>query len=96
MRGAPSVPAPLLAPLYPFWLLGVKAVRAGRVYSVPRWPHNWIDRPPSLMRVLGVQWLAGLFYPKLLPFDRLAHTRAFYQQVLGVSLSDSEIERLFQ
>lgn len=74
----------------------VKAVRAGRVYSVPRWPHNWIDRPPSLMRVLGVQWLAGLFYPKQLPFDRLAHTRAFYQQVLGVSLTEQDIDRLFQ
>ena len=43
------------------------------------------------LRVLGVQWLAGLFYPKQLPFDRLAHTRAFYQQVLGVSL-DSPAE----
>jgi len=74
----------------------VKAVREGRVYSVPRWPHNWIDRPPSVMRVLGVQWLAGLFYPKQLPFDRQRHTREFYQRFFGVTLSEPDINRLFE
>lgn len=74
----------------------VKAVREGRVYSVPRWPHNWIDRPPSVMRVLGVQWLAGLFYPKQLPFDRQRHTHEFYQRFFGVTLSEPDINRLFE
>ena len=74
----------------------VKAVREGRVYSVPRWPHNWIDRPPSVMRVLGVQWLAGLFYPTRLPFDRQRHTREFYQRFFGVTLSEADVDRLFQ
>ena len=42
---------------------GVDAVRAGRVYLSPTAPFGWIDRPPSLNRMIGLKWLAGLFYP---------------------------------
>ncbi|WP_153117638.1 ABC transporter substrate-binding protein [Rhodocyclus tenuis] len=75
---------------------GVKAVQAGRVLVVPRWPHNWIDRPPSIMRVLGIQWLANQFYPQAYPFELRRETREFYQRFLGVSLSDAEIDALFR
>jgi iron complex transport system substrate-binding protein len=46
----------------PRWA-GVRAVRDKRIYFVPRLPFNWLDRPPSAMRALGIQWLAGLFLP---------------------------------
>ena len=75
---------------------GVKAVREGRIHLVPRWPHNWIDRPPSVMRVLGVQWLTNLFYPRTFPLDLHRETREFYQLFLGVNLSDGEIDTLFK
>lgn len=74
----------------------IRAVRDGRVYLIPRWPHNWLDRPPSLMRALGIQWLANLFYPERFSFDRRAETRRFYSLFLGVDLSDVDIDRLFQ
>jgi iron complex transport system substrate-binding protein len=75
---------------------GIKAVKEGRIHLIPKWPHNWIDRPPSVMRVLGVQWLASVFYPKSFAFDVHAQTRAFYTQFLGVTPSDAQIDALFK
>jgi len=75
---------------------GVPAVKNGRIYVVPRWPHNWVDRPPSMMRVLGVQWLANLFYPKAYPLDLRRETREFYQLFLGTALSDAQLDSLLK
>jgi iron complex transport system substrate-binding protein len=75
---------------------GIPAVKAGRIHVVPRWPHNWVDRPPSMMRVLGVQWLANLFYPKAYRLDLRRETREFYQLFLGVSLTDAQLDSLLK
>lgn len=75
---------------------GIPAVRTGRIHVVPRWPHNWVDRPPSMMRVLGVQWLANLFYPKAYPLDLRRETREFYQLFLGTHLSDGQLDSLLK
>jgi iron complex transport system substrate-binding protein len=74
----------------------LKAVREGRVHLVPRWPHNWIDRPPSVMRALGAQWLASLFHPQEYPLDLPAETRHFYRLFLGVELSDAQVQTLLK
>jgi iron complex transport system substrate-binding protein len=75
---------------------GVKAVREGRIYLVPRWPHNWIDRPPSVMRALGAQWLAHVFYPQAYPLDMTQETRKFYHLFLGVDPDAQQVEALFR
>ena len=33
----------------------------------PGLPFGWIDRPPSLNRLIGLKWLAGVFYPDQAP-----------------------------
>jgi iron complex transport system substrate-binding protein len=73
---------------------GVRAVRNNHIHAVPRWPYNWLDRPPSFMRALGAQWLANLFYPERFPLDLKKETRTFYQLFFGVSLSDAEVDEL--
>ncbi len=78
----------------PRWA-GIRAVRSGRVYAIPRWPHNWVDRPPSLMRALGIQWLAHLFYPQRYPLELDKEAHHFYQLVLGVDLSKGDLDALF-
>jgi iron complex transport system substrate-binding protein len=75
---------------------GIKAVKEGRIHLIPKWPHNWVDRPPSVMRVLGAQWLASVFYPKAYAFDVQRQTREFYQLFLGVMPTDSQIDSLFR
>lgn len=74
---------------------GIKAVKSGRVYTVPRWPHNWIDRPPSVARTLGIQWLANLFYPDRYSLDLRRETKDFYRLFFGVDLSDADVDHLF-
>ncbi len=72
----------------------VRAVKNNHIHAVPRWPYNWLDRPPSFMRALGAQWLANLFYPERFPLDLKRETRTFYQLFFGVSLSDAEVDEL--
>jgi iron complex transport system substrate-binding protein len=73
---------------------GVGAVKTGRIHLVPRWPHNWVDRPPSAMRALGAQWLANLFYPDFYPLDVKREARDFYRLFFGVAPTDSDIDDL--
>ena len=44
----------------------LRAVRKDKVYLVPSKPFNYITRPPSFMRLMGIRWLIHSFYPKLL------------------------------
>ena len=77
----------------PAWA-GVAAVRAGRVWLSPGLPFGWIDRPPALNRLIGLRWLAGLFYPGQAAIDLRAETREFYRLVYGVELDEAGLDRL--
>jgi iron complex transport system substrate-binding protein len=79
-----------------FYWQGVDAVARGRVYLSPTAPFGWIDRPPSLNRMIGLQWLAGLFYPDHMQQDLREVTRSFYDLFYHVDLTDAELDRLLQ
>lgn len=79
----------------PAWR-NVDAVKAGRIVTVPRTPFNWLDRPPSFMRALGIQWLANIFYPDRYPLDLRAETKAFYRLFVGVDLSDADVDQILK
>lgn len=79
----------------PLWQ-GIDAVRDGRVYLSPTAPFGWIDRPPSLNRMMGLIWMAGLLYPDEWEGDLREETRAFYELYYHVDLSDAELERLLE
>lgn len=79
----------------PLWQ-GIDAVRSGRVYLSPTAPFGWIDRPPSLNRMMGLIWMAGLLYPDRWDGDLRAETRDFYAQYYHVDLSDAELGRLLE
>lgn len=79
----------------PVWS-GITAVREGRVYLSPTAPFGWIDRPPSLNRMMGLKWLAGLFYPELWTKDLREETRAFYRLWYHVELSEAELDMLLE
>lgn len=77
----------------PLWK-NLKALKTGRIYLVPIQPFNWIDRPPSFMRVIGIQWLAHLFHPKEFNADLNVRTKEFYELFLHVKLSDEQAKNL--
>jgi len=77
----------------PLWQQ-LRAVQNKKIYLVPTVPFNWIDRPPSFMRVIGIQWLASLFHPERYAVDLKTRIAEFYKLFLGVDLSDQEINTL--
>lgn len=79
----------------PMWQ-GIDAVQKGRVYLSPTAPFGWIDRPPSLNRMMGLHWMAGLMYPDRWQGDLREDTRAFYKLYYHVDLSDDDLERLLE
>jgi iron complex transport system substrate-binding protein len=77
----------------PLWA-GIRAVREGRVYLAPTAPFGWIDRPPSVNRVIGLKWLAGLFYPDRFPENFRETTRTFYRLFYHVDLTEPQLDTL--
>ncbi len=72
----------------------IAAVKNNRVFLSPDLPYGWTDEPPSLNRLLGLQWLLRLFYPQRFNGDMRALTRDFYQQFYQVELTDAQLDRL--
>ncbi|MCB0059012.1 MAG: ABC transporter substrate-binding protein, partial [Caldilineaceae bacterium] len=77
----------------PLWA-GIDAVKKKRVFLAPTAPFGWIDRPPSLNRVMGLKWLPMLFYPDKFSRDLKDVTREFYELFYHVSPTDEELDRL--
>ena len=72
----------------------LKAIKAKKVYLVPKDPVNILDRPPSFMRILGVEWLASIIYPKEYKKDILKETASFYKTYLGVEPSKADAAKI--
>jgi iron complex transport system substrate-binding protein len=77
----------------PLWQQ-LTAVKHGRVALVPKTPFNWLDRPPSFMRLIGGHWLAACFYPRRYPYDVTAKARSFFELFFGVQLDDDALKQL--
>ena len=74
----------------------VEAVRHGRIFLSPSVPYGWIDGPPSINRMLGLQWLARLFFPNKLQGDIRDESRSFYRLFYQVDLTDPQLDRLLE
>ncbi|WP_292508398.1 iron ABC transporter substrate-binding protein [Methylobacterium sp.] len=79
----------------PLWS-GIKAVREGRVYQTPTLPFGWFDSPPGVNRLIGLRWLAGLFYPSLFKQPLGETTREFYRRFYHVELTPQQVEELLR
>ncbi|MDQ7247645.1 ABC transporter substrate-binding protein [Dongia sedimenti] len=72
----------------------VPAVAAGKVYAVPGLPWGWLDTPPGVNRLIGLEWLSGLLYPQQPKRDLAADVRAFYHGYYQVDLTDAQLQTL--
>lgn len=79
----------------PLWQ-GIDAVQQGRVYLAPIAPFGWIDRPPSLNRMMGLIWMAGLLYPDRWQGDLREEARAFYRLYYHVDLTEEQLDGLLE
>jgi len=77
----------------PVWA-AVPAVRDKRVFLAPRLPFGWIDAPPSINRVIGLRWIAGLLYPEKFPDDIRSLARDFIKLFYQAEVSDAQLDRI--
>ncbi len=70
------------------------AVKQKKVFLVPRTPFNWIDRPPSFMRVLGIHWLSSLIYPQYYKKDINQEIKDFYKLFFHKNLTDEKLQEI--
>lgn len=79
----------------PMWRK-LKALRDGRVYVAPSVPFGWFDRPPSVNRLIGVEWLLSVLYPEHVSFDMRVSAREFYRLFYHIDLDDGQLDRLLE
>ena len=72
----------------------MRAVQEGRVHLSPVLPFGWIDRPPSLNRIIGLDWMAATFYPDRYQIDLRARARDFYRLWYHLDLTEAQLDRL--
>lgn len=70
------------------------AARAGQIHLAPSAFLSWFDYPPSLNRVIGLPWLAALFYPDIFTDDLADEVREFYELFYGIALNEPEARHL--
>ena len=73
---------------------GISAVRNGRFYEIPEGPYNWMGRPPSVNRMLGIKWLSNLLYPEIFNYDMASEMREFYRLFYHCEVTDAQINAL--
>lgn len=73
---------------------GIEAVKNNKVYLTPSLPFNWFDRPPNIMRILGIQWFGKLIYPDYVDIDIDKEIKEFYKLFYKINLSDENVSNL--
>ena len=70
----------------------INAVKNKQVYLIPNQPFGWIDRPPGVNRIIGIPWLAKVFYPDMFrDMDLSALIKEFYSKFYHYDLTDNEV-----
>lgn len=72
----------------------IKAVKNGRVYTMPNAPFAWCDRPPGVNRLMGIQWVANMLYPDRYSVDMVDVLKEFYSKFYWVDVSDDQARDL--
>lgn len=72
----------------------VPAVKDGRVYLAPSAPFGFIDSPPSVNRLIGLDWMLHRLYPNQAQGDLSADVREFYKLFYHVDLDDAALAKL--
>lgn len=70
------------------------AVKSGTYYEVPNTPWNWLNSPPTVNQVLGMQWLPRLLYPEQYDNDLYETVAGYFKTFYGYDLSESEFDEI--
>lgn len=68
----------------------LRAVKDGKVYTVPCDPYCWLSAPPSMNMILGVWWLGNLLYPEVYDYDMTVKAQEIYKTFWNYDLTAEE------
>jgi iron complex transport system substrate-binding protein len=72
------------------------AIKNGRVYLIPRTPVNWFDRPPSFMRVAGLEWLQWILWPGASDEPLVQSLQSFFSLYFNRGMNQEAIRSLIR
>ena len=73
---------------------GVTAIQNGAYYEVPMGPYNWMGFPPSVQRLLGMQWMAKVLYPDAVDYDMYEAASTYFQMFYHCDLTQEQYDAL--
>lgn len=79
----------------PAWA-GIAAIANDNYYEVPNDPWCWMNNPPTVNQLMGMQWLPRLLYPDAFSDSIQDVTRAYYSTMYDYDLSDAELSELLE
>lgn len=77
----------------PAWA-GIAAIANDNYYEVPNNPWCWMNNPPTVNMVMGMQWLPRLLYPDAFDDSIEDVTKAYYSTMYNYDLTDAELDEL--
>lgn len=77
----------------PAWA-GIDAIANDNYYEVPNSPWCWMNNPPTVNMLMGMQWLPRLLYPDAFDDTIQDVTKAYYSTMYNYDLSDAELDEL--
>ena len=74
----------------------LSAIQNGQYYEVPNTPYCWMNNPPTVNQVMGMQWLPRLLYPDKFSDSIADVTKSYYKTFYNYNLSDDEVKALIE
>lgn len=72
----------------------IDAVIEGNVHATPQAPFNWFDRPPSVNRIIGLNYVLYTLYPEYYEGDIVEDVQSFYSLFYHYELTESEAKAI--
>ena len=79
----------------PAWA-GIAAIANDNYYEVPNDPWCWMNNPPTVNMLMGMQWLPRLLYPDAFDDTIEDVTKAYYSTMYNYDLTDAELTELLE
>lgn len=73
---------------------GISAIESKNYYEVPSEPWTWMNNPPTVNQVLGMQWFPRLCYPDKFDDDLQDVVTGYYKTFYGYDLTQADYDEL--
>ncbi|WP_373264728.1 ABC transporter substrate-binding protein [Hungatella hathewayi] len=79
----------------PMWQ-ELDAVKNGKIFKIPTAPYSFMSSPPSVNRMIGIEWLGNLVYPEIYTSDIREEVKNFYQLFYHIDVTDEKLEAILK